>query len=127
MKIFELFNKSQDLSELNIHRLADIVEKAITDDKDTDFKVDTKFKNNDSRYDGFDTCTLTIDVVNTRNGKDEAGQNSTKALNKLIDAMFREFRAQGLTFTQPKGVGTAREDDRYSTGKIEFVIGRPSN
>lgn len=121
MKLFELAGK--DVTKFNIHQLADYVTKTIEDDKNSDFKPETKFKNNDQQFGGRDSCTITVDYVNSRQGQDEHAQNSTKQLNKVVDGMYRDFKAQGVTFTQPMGVkGSAREDDRFTTGKMEFTI-----
>lgn len=121
MKLFELAGK--DVTKFNIHQLADYVTKTIEDDKESDFKPETKFKNGDSAFDGRDSCTITVDYVNSRQGQPEKGQNTSKLFNKIIDAMYRDFRSQGLTFTQPEGVqGSSREDDRFTTGKLAFTI-----
>jgi len=124
MKISEILAEKQDLKAINIHRLADMVEKAIKNDRDSDYTVDVSFAPNNSAFPDMEIATFVVDFVNSRKGGDQPGQNTSKKLNKIIDPLYREFRAQGITFTQPEGVqGSNQESDDLTTGKLKFVIG----
>lgn len=122
MKLFEL---AGNYGRMNIYQLEQVVEQTIKNIPNSSFKVDTKLTKSNAQFGDVDTWTFTIDVVNSRGGEPEdPGQNSSSKLFAGIRDLFQAFRNEGLLFTQPQGVwGSMREDDRYSTAKVQFVVG----
>lgn len=111
---------SADLAAMNIHQLANLVQTVICNDADSDFRTEVEFHLVNPQS---GSAVFTLDVVSIRGAQFERGINTPQRLNHVIDGLYRQFRAHGLTFTQPIGIpGSTREGDRIDTGRMSFTI-----
>lgn len=115
-KLFPL-NESNVTSSVLQRFVADL-EKAIENDNQSDFSVAVNQKSNDKDFDGADTYTFSVSVVDSKDAS--SGQNTSKRLNAIIDPFYRKARADGMIFTQPVGDGKARE--RGYSGQTAFTM-----
>lgn len=51
----------------------------------------------------------------------------TDSVNAIIDKFFRDYRAKGYIFTQPKSVKMEKMYDGSTHGTLEFTVGIPKD
>lgn len=111
-------------SMITLQSLVDNVEKAVKGIKDASFEFSSTTQLNSKEYGGANVETIRIPFVK---GDNSPGVNSYEKLDAVIDKLFREYRNDGLIFTQPKSVDMATNYTGLKTGVLEFTIGIPNS
>lgn len=117
-------NLLESSSTVTLQSLVDEIEHALKSDKDSSFTMTSQTKIESPEFGGATVEFIQVPFVK---GDESVGVNSLTRLNAIIDKFFRDYRAKGYIFTQPKSVKMEKMYDGSTHGTLEFTVGIPKD